>query len=58
MRRTIELEITRTEKVAVRYLQAECGVRYWEGNLVRCREGDNWRPDWAQLPNIFPCALT
>lgn len=55
MSQTIELEITRKEKVAVRYLQAECGVRYWEdatvdgvkdthGSLVPCREGDNWCP--------------
>jgi hypothetical protein len=41
--------------VPVKYLQAECGVRYWEdakvngaedaeGKLIPCRKGDNWAP--------------
>jgi len=46
----------KTEKtVAVRYLQAKCGVRYWEdasvdgvedadGSLIPCRDGDYWCP--------------
>lgn len=46
----------KTEKtVAVRYLLAKCGVRYWEdasvdgvedtdGSLIPCREGDCWCP--------------
>lgn len=46
----------KTEKtVAVRYLLAKCGVRYWEdasvdgvedadGSLIPCRDGDYWCP--------------
>ena len=41
--------------VPVKYLRAECGVRYWEdaevngvedtdGTLIPCREGDAWAP--------------
>lgn len=51
----MEIEVTRKEKIAVKYLQAECGVRYWEdaivngvkdedGTLIPCRSGDNWAP--------------
>lgn len=51
----IELEITRTEAVAVKFLKVEAGVRYWEdasvngqedseGELIPCREGENWSP--------------
>lgn len=47
--------ITRTEEVAVNFLQAECGVRYWEdatvngiadedGNLIPLRKGEAWCP--------------
>lgn len=52
---TIEIEVRRVEKVAVRYLQVEAGVRYWEdgtvngasdadGKLIPCRVGDCWSP--------------
>lgn len=48
---TVKIEI----KKRVRYLRAECGVRYWEGatvngvkdedgTLIPCREGDFWAP--------------
>ena len=51
----IELEITRRDKVAVKYLKAEAEVRYWEdadvngqndedGTLIPCRVGDCWSP--------------
>lgn len=51
----IELDIQRADSVAVRYLKAEAGVRYWEdanvngvededGTLIPCREGDCWSP--------------
>lgn len=49
--------ITITQKVekTVKYLQAECGVRYWEdatvngeedteGKLIPCRKGEAWCP--------------
>jgi len=50
-----EVEITKPAKVAVKYLKAECGVRYWEdatvngvedteGDLIPCRVGDTWCP--------------
>jgi hypothetical protein len=51
----MEIEIDVKIKHSVRYLRAECGVRYWEdatvngvedteGTLIPCREGDNWCP--------------
>lgn len=50
-----EIEVTRIEKVAVKYLKVEAGVRYWEdaaingvadteGKLTPCRAGDCWTP--------------
>lgn len=50
------VEITTTTKVPVRFLRAECDVRYWEdatvngvvapedGEGVPCRKGDTWAP--------------
>ena len=49
----MEIEVTTKVKKQVRYLKAECGVRYWEdatvnavddveGDLIPCREGDIW----------------
>lgn len=51
----IEIEVTRKERIAVKYLKVEAGVRYWEdatvngledgeGELVPCRSGDTWAP--------------
>lgn len=51
----LEIEVRRTEKVAVKYLQVEAGVRYWEdatvdgvadddGSLIPCRSGGLWSP--------------
>jgi len=51
----MEIEIVKPAKVAVKYLRAECGVRYWEdatvngaedehGDLIPCRGGDAWCP--------------
>lgn len=51
----MEIEVTRKEKIAVKFLSAECGVRYWEdatvngeedanGELIPMREGDCWKP--------------
>lgn len=50
---TIQRKIT--QDVEVKYLQARCGVRYWEdasvngvddedGTLIPCRAGDDWAP--------------
>ncbi len=50
-----EIEVTTKVKKHVRYLKAECSVRYWEdsrvnkawdpeGDLIPCREGDRWSP--------------
>ncbi len=50
-----ELTITIKKTVPVKYLRAECGVRYWEdakvngvedteGTLIPCRIGDIWCP--------------
>lgn len=47
--------ITKLIEVDVVFLQASCGVRYWEdasvdgvadesGDLIPCRNGDNWKP--------------
>lgn len=47
--------VTKSVKVPVKYLRAECGVRYWEdatvngeadedGSRVPCRIGDVWAP--------------
>lgn len=50
------IEITTKRKVAVKYLQAECGVRYWDdatvngvqapedGEGVPLKDGDAWAP--------------
>jgi hypothetical protein len=51
----IEIEVRRVEKIAVKYLKVEAGVRYWEdgtvngvedadGSLIPCRAGDCWCP--------------
>lgn len=51
----MEITVKTEVKKAVRYLRAECGVRYWEdatvngvedaeGDLIPCREGDAWAP--------------
>lgn len=52
----ISITVSRTQQVPVKYLRAECGVRYWEdatvngvedtvGTLIPCREGDEaWAP--------------
>jgi hypothetical protein len=51
----ITIEITETSKKEVAFLQAECGVRYWEdasvndvededGTLIPCRVKDAWCP--------------
>lgn len=51
----MKITVKVSKDVPVRYLQAECGVRYWEdatvdgvsdedGTLVPCREGDLWKP--------------
>ena len=53
--KNMEIEVTTKVKKQVRYLKAECGVRYWEdarvngvedteGTLIPCREGDAWSP--------------
>lgn len=50
-----EITVKTEVKKPVRYLRAECGVRYWEdatvngvedtdGTLIPCREGDTWTP--------------
>ncbi len=47
--------VTTQQAVEVKYLRAECDVRYWEdatvdgvedtdGTLIPCREGDDWKP--------------
>lgn len=49
----ISIEVTTRRRVPVKYLRAECGVRYWEdasvngvedtdGNLIPLRNGDTW----------------
>lgn len=51
----MKIEIKETKEVDVRYLKAECGVRYWEdgevngsedtdGELIPCRVRDSWCP--------------
>lgn len=51
----MEIEIQRTEKVQVKFLKVEAGVRYWEdakvngikddeGEFIPCKEGDSWCP--------------
>lgn len=51
----MKIEVTRTEKVTVKYLKVQAGVRYWEdatingvddedGTLTPCRVGDCWAP--------------
>ena len=50
-----EIEIQRAEKVAVKFLKVDAGVRYWEdadvngvndedGELIPCRSGERWCP--------------
>lgn len=52
---SVNVTFTTKQSVPVRYLQAECGVRYWEdatvngvedadGTLIPCRDGDSWSP--------------
>lgn len=52
---TVEFRLNEEVSKEVRYLQAECGVRYWEdasvngaedtdGTLIPLRVGDEWRP--------------
>ena len=49
------IKVTTAAKVAVKYLRARCGVRYWEdatvngetdedGSRIPCRKGDDWCP--------------
>lgn len=49
------INLKRTKAFEVKYLKAECGVRYWEdatvngaededGSLIPCRSGDAWTP--------------
>lgn len=51
----MKIELTVKKEFEVMYLQAECGVRYWEdalvngvedlkGALIPCKQGDNWCP--------------
>lgn len=51
----IVVEVLTRSKVAVIYLEAHCGVRYWEdgivngeedadGSRIPCRQGDDWAP--------------
>jgi len=52
----VQIEITETKEVEVKYLQVDAQVRYWEdavingepsdesGSLVPFRDGDAWRP--------------
>ncbi len=51
----MKIEVTVKQQVEVKYLQARCGVRYWEdakvddvedteGTLIPCRDGDDWSP--------------
>lgn len=52
---TFTIELTQVVSKEVKYLQAECGVRYWEdgevngsedtdGDLIPCRVKDAWCP--------------
>ena len=49
------IKVTTKKRVRVKFLQARCGVRYWEdatvngiadadGKLIPFRDGDNWVP--------------
>jgi len=49
------MKVTIAKEVEVKYLQAKCGVRYWEdaevngvededGALIPCRNGEDWEP--------------
>jgi len=51
----MEVAFTETRTIPVKYLHAQCGVRYWEdatvngvadadGTLIPCRVGDCWCP--------------
>jgi hypothetical protein len=51
----VEVEVVRRVKVPVIYLEAHCGVRYWEdgkvngepdedGSRIPCRQGGDWAP--------------
>lgn len=65
----MKVTFTTKQAVPVRYLQAKCGVRYWEGAtvngvedtegaLIPCREGDYWCPlidlETGQILNWTP----
>lgn len=52
---TIMLDVAEEVKKEVKFLKADCGVRYWEdadvngttdedGSLIPCRSGDSWCP--------------
>jgi hypothetical protein len=51
----MKFEVKTTTEVDVKFLKADCGVRYWEdatvngvqdgdGELIPCRQGDGWAP--------------
>lgn len=51
----MKIEILRKQEFDVKFIKANCGVRHWEdgtingeedgdGNLIPCRDGDNWSP--------------
>lgn len=51
----MKITVIEPRDVDVAYLQADCGVRYWEdakvngtedtdGTLIPCRDGDRWKP--------------
>lgn len=51
----MKIEVTTKTRIAVKFLRATCGVRYWEdatvngkadedGSLIPCRNGENWQP--------------
>jgi hypothetical protein len=65
----MKVTFTTKQSVPVRYLRAECGVRYWEdgkvdgvedadGSLIPCRDGEYWRPlidlETGQIMNWTP----
>lgn len=51
----MKIELTVKKEFEVKYLHADCGVRYWEdasvngvedenGDLIPCKEEDRWKP--------------
>jgi hypothetical protein len=51
----LTIEVRKKTRIAVKFLRARCGVRYWEdatvngrsdddGSLIPCRNGDEWSP--------------